>query len=194
MSTPMLALESGEAKTDPNLATFGVLTLAVAVLVGFGALFGIWLSLRAGSQVWPPKGVGLENYYGTTLTATMALGVLAVEWASYAVRRGEKGQAVTGYVLVVVFGLAFINLLSYVVHVAHFGPGTHAYGAVYFAFNILMGATVLTAVVFALIALARYLGGQVSASEPAAARSAAWFWHTATVGWLVMYTAVYVVK
>jgi len=194
MSTQMLALESGEAKSDPNLATFGVLCAAAAVLMAFGALFAAWLSLRAGSSVWPPKGVGLENYYGTTLTLTMAMGVMAVEWASYAVRRGEKGQAVSAYLLVVVLGLAFINLLTYVVRGAHFGPGTHAYGAVYYAFNVLMTATVAVAVVFSLIALARFLGGQVSDREPAMARSAAWFWHTATLGWLVMYTAVYVVK
>ena len=194
MSSPMLALESGEAKSDPNLATFGVLCLAVAVLMAFGTLFAVWLSLRSGSPVWPPKGAGLENYYGTTLTVTMFMGVLAVEWASYAVRRREKGQAVSAYLLVILLGLAFINLLTYVVRVAHFGPGTHAYGAVYFAFNILMTATVAVAIVFALIALARFLGGQVSDAQPAIARSAAWFWHAATLGWLVMYTAIYVVK
>ena len=194
MAAPMLALESGERKTDPDLITFGVLTLAVSLLVAFGALLGAWLSLRSGTQIWPPKGATIENYYGTTLSLTMFLGVFAAEWASWAVKKAERAQAIAAYLLLIVLGLSFINLLSYVVHGSHFGPATHPYGAVYFAFNILMGASVVVAVAAAIVAFTRYLGGQASAREPALARSAAWLWHAATVGWLVMYTAIYVVK
>jgi heme/copper-type cytochrome/quinol oxidase subunit 3 len=194
MAAPMLALESGEGKSDPNLLTFGVLTLSVSLLVAFGALFGAWLSLRSGTRPWPPKGVTIENYYGTTLSLTMFFGAAAAEWASWAVKKAERAQAIAAYVLLIILGLSFINLLSYVVHVSHFGPATHPYGAVYFAFNILMGASVAVAVAAAIVAFTRYLGGQVSGREPALARSAAWLWHAATLGWLVMYAAVYVVS
>jgi heme/copper-type cytochrome/quinol oxidase subunit 3 len=194
MAAPMLALESGETKADPSLATFGVMTLCVSLLVAFGALFGAWLSLRSGTAVWPPKGVTIENYYGTTLSITMFIGVLVAEWAAWSVRKGERTQAITAYVLQAVLGLAFVNLLSFVVHVSHFGPASHPYGAVYYAFNVLMGASVVVAVAFALVALARFGGGQVSAREPALARSAALVWHTVTAGWVVMYWAIYVVK
>jgi heme/copper-type cytochrome/quinol oxidase subunit 3 len=194
MAAQMLALESGERKSDPDLVTFGVLTLAVSLVVAFGALFGAWLSLRSGTRVWPPKGVTIENYYGTTLSLTMFFGVFAAEWASWSVKKAERAQAIAAYLLLIVLGLSFINLLSYVVHVSHFGPATHPYGAVFFAFNILMGASVAMAVAAAIVAFTRYLGAQVSAREPALARSAAWLWHAATVGWLVMYTAIYVVK
>lgn len=194
MAAPMLALESGEKKAEPNLVTMGVLVLCVSLLVGFGALLGAWLSLRSGTLVWPPKGVTLENYYGTTLSITMILAVLAAVWLLYAVLKQDRAQAVGASVLLVLFGLAFVNLQSYVVHVSHFGPATHAYGAVYFAFNILMGASVVTALVLAVVTLVRFLGGQVSAREPALAWSAMWFWLTTGLGWGVMYFTVYVVK
>jgi heme/copper-type cytochrome/quinol oxidase subunit 3 len=190
----MLALESGERRSDPNLVTFGVVTLAASLLVAFGALFAAWLSLRSGTPVWPPKGVAIENYYGTTLSLTMFFGVFAAEWASWAVKKGERLQAVAAYVLVIALGLAMVNLLSFTVHGSHFGPATHAYGAVFFAFNILMGVSVIAAVGAAIVALTRFLGGQVSGREPALSRSAAWLWHAATAGWLVMYTAIYVIK
>jgi heme/copper-type cytochrome/quinol oxidase subunit 3 len=190
----MLALESGETPTDPHLATFGVLALCASLLMAFGALLGAWLSLRSGTPVWPPKGAPLDNYLGTVLSMTMGAGVLAVEWNAYAVRRRERGQAIAALVLLLFFGLAFLNLLSYQLHLAHFGPGTSAFGAVYFGFHILMGASVVAALALALVALAREMGGQVSANEPALARSTAWFWHTVTVGWFVMYAAIYVVK
>jgi cytochrome c oxidase subunit I+III len=190
----MLALESGEARPDPDLASFGVLTLAVAILVAFGAMLGAWLALRSGTKVWPPKGVTIDNYFGTTLSITMIMGTLAAEWIVYGVRRGARSQAIAGFVLLLVLGLAFINLLSYAVHLAGFGPASHPFGEMYFAFNILMGASVVVAIVAALLGLVRLLGGQVSAAEPGLARSTALLWHAATIGWFVMYTAVYVVK
>jgi heme/copper-type cytochrome/quinol oxidase subunit 3 len=124
----------------------------------------------------------------------MLMGVVAAEWSAYAVKRRERGQAIAGLVFLVVLGLAFLNLLSYELHIAHFGPGTDAFGAVYFAFHILMGSSVVVAIGLALVTLARVMGGQVSAAEPSLSRSTAWFWHTVTVGWLVMYAAVFVVK
>jgi heme/copper-type cytochrome/quinol oxidase subunit 3 len=194
MPTPILALESGEKREDPHLATFGVLTLAVVVIVAFGGLLGAWLSLRSGTAVWPPKGVKIENYYGTTLSITMIMAMLAAEWAAYGVRRRERSQAIAGFAMVLLLGVAFLNLLSYQVHVSHFGPGTHPYGAVFFAFSILMGSVVLIALGVDLVAFLRLLGGQVSEREPALARSTAWLVHTAAIGWFVMYAAVYVVK
>jgi heme/copper-type cytochrome/quinol oxidase subunit 3 len=194
MATPMLALESGEKKTDPHLATFGVLVLAVSVIVAFGALLGAWLSLKSGGVPWSPKGYTIQNYYGETLSVTMVLGATAAEWAAYGVRKRERGQAITGLVLVVLLGLAFLNLLTYVVRVSHVSPATSAYGAVYFAFNLLLISSVVLGLGLALVTLARLLGGQVSAAEPSLVRSTAWFWDAVTVGWFVVYAAVYLVK
>jgi cytochrome c oxidase subunit 3 len=194
MAAPMLALESGEKRSDPHLATFGVMALAIALLVAFGALLGAWLSLRSGTAVWPPKGTPLDNYFGTVLSLTMIMGALAAEWSAYGVRRRERGQAIAGLVLLLIFGLAFLNLLSYQLQIAHFGPGTSAFGALYFAFHILMGASVVGALGLAGVTLARLMGGQVSGADPALTRSTAWFWHAVTIGWFVMYAAIYVVK
>jgi cytochrome c oxidase subunit I+III len=193
-TTPMLALESGESKADPDLVTFAVGALCVALLVAFGALFGAFLSLRSGTLVWPPRGTAVENYYGTTLSLTMFVGVAVAEWAVWAIRKGERTQAYAAYALQIVLGLAFINLLSFVVHVSRFGPATDPYGTIYYAFAILMGASVALAVAAAVVALARFAGGQVTAPQRAVARSAALIWHTVTIGWVVMYWAIYVVK
>jgi cytochrome c oxidase subunit III len=194
MAAPMLALESGERRPDSTVTTYGAVTLAVALLAASGALLGAWLSLRSGTAVWPPKGVQIQNYFGTTLSITMLLGMLAAEWAVYGVKKREKGQAVGGLLIVFLLGVAFVNLLTYTVRVAHFGPGTHAYGAVFFAFNLLTGVSVAGVSLFAGVTLLRLLGGQVSSAEPALARSTALLWHAVSIAWFVMYAAVYVVK
>ena len=194
MAAPMLALESGERRPDPTVTTYGAVALAVALLAASGALLGAWLSLRSGTAVWPPKGVQIQNYFGTTLSITMLLGIIAAEWAVYGVKKREKGQAVGALLIVFLLGVAFVNLLTYTVRVAHFGPGTHAYGAVFFAFNLLTGVSVAGVSLFAGVTLLRLLGGQVSPAEPALARSTALLWHAVSIMWFVMYAAVYVVK
>jgi heme/copper-type cytochrome/quinol oxidase subunit 3 len=65
---------------------------------------------------------------------------------------------------------------------------------VFFAFNLFTGVCVAGVSVFAALTLLRFLGGQVAATEPALARSTALLWHAVSIGWFVMYAAVYVVK
>jgi heme/copper-type cytochrome/quinol oxidase subunit 3 len=190
-TSPMLALESGEKRPDPHLVTTGAVALAIGIVVAFGALLGAWLSLRSGTAVWPPKGVLHQDYYGNTLGITMLMIALTAEWAAYGVRKHERGQAIGAYALVVVLGLGFVNLLTYVAHSAGFGPATHPYGLLWFAFTVLMGATVVVALIATIAALVRFLGGQVTPSEPALARAVAWLWHAAAVGWFIMYAAIY---
>jgi len=193
VAEPMLALPSGEEPEVPGLAVQGALAFGAAVLVAFGALFGAWLSLRSGTRTWPPPGVKVQNYFGTTLSFTMLMVMLSAEWTVYSVRRSERGQAIFGYALTLVLDLAFINLLAYVVRGLHFGPATHPYGGVYYAFVIATTAAVAASFAFSAVAFARYLGGQLTAGRPELARAAACFAYAAGLGWFVMYTAVYVV-
>jgi len=190
----MLALESGERRSDPHVSTFAVVALSASLTAAMGALFGAWLSLRSGTAVWPPKGVVIQNYYGTTLSITILLGALAAGWGLYGVVKGERSQAIAGYIFLAIFGGAFVNLLTYTLRVARFGPATHPYGALVFAFGAVVGTATVVAIGMALVAVARLLGSQLSAGEPALAYSIAWYWLAVMIAWFVMYAAVYVVK
>ncbi|GAC1537356.1 MAG: hypothetical protein NVS3B12_21260 [Acidimicrobiales bacterium] len=187
-----LALSSGERRADPSNSVYGVIALGVSVSVLLGALMGAWLALRSGTLVWPPKGVKVENYYGSTLSVTMLLSGVAGWWALYGVRRGERGQAAVALGLVIFLDGAFINLLTYVIRGAHFGPSTSPYGVVYYAINTAVIAVAATGILVAAVGLARVIGGQVSPSEPQLGWAAAWYGTAVAVAWFVMYVAVYV--
>jgi len=193
-SATQLALPSGERQPDSSLAVYGVLVLGVSVVMVLGGLLGAWLALRSGTRVWPPKGVVVENYYGTTLSVTMLMVALAGWWALYAVRRNELRQATTALGLTMALELAFVNLVTYVVRGAKFGPGTHAYGTVFYAWNVTVIAVTLTGIVVAGTALIRGLGGQVGPREPQLGWAAAWYGTMVSISWFVMYVAVYVIK
>jgi len=193
-AAPQLALPSGERTSDPSATVYGVIALGVSVIVMMGALMGAWLAIRSGTRVWPPKGAVIENYYGTTLSITMIMSALAGWWALYGVVRGSRRQAEAGLALCVVLEGAFINLMTYVIRGVKFGPGTHAYGTLYYAMNVAVIAVAITGMLVAGVALVRSLGGQVSPRQPQLGWSAAWYGTLVAVAWFVMYAAVYVVK
>ncbi len=194
MAGPQLALPSGERQPDASVTVYGVIVLGIAAVVVLGALMGAWLALRSGTKVWPPQGVRVENYFGTTLSITMLLSLAGGWWALYGTSRDERGQASVALLLTIFMDLAFINLLTYVMRGAHFGPSTSTYGVMYYAVNVAVVVVAASGILVAGVALARVLGGQVTARQPALAWSAAWYGTGVVVAWFVVYTMTYVVK
>ena len=187
-----LALGSAERRPDPTPAVFGVIALGISAFVLLGALMGAWLAMRSGTLVWPPKGVKVENYYGSTLSVTMLMAAIAGWWALFGVRRAVRSQAAVALGLVIFLQGAFINLLTYVIRGAHFGPSTSTYGVMYYALNVAVIAITGSGMLVAGVAMARVIGGQVSVAEPQLGWAAAWYGTAVAAAWFVMYYAVYV--
>ena len=188
-----LALPSAERRSDPSVTVYGILALGVSAVIVLGALFGAYLALRSGTKVWPPKGVVVQDYFGITLSFTALMAALTGWWALYGVRRGEQRQAAVALALQVFLQGASINLLTYVIRSSGLSPRTDAFAVVYYALNIAVVALLATGMGVGVVALARVLGGQVTPQEPALGWAAAWYGTFVSVGWMVMYTAVYVV-
>ena len=194
MATPQLALTSGERRADPTIAVYGVIVLAVALLMVMGALAGAYLAMRAGTSVWPPKGVVLQQYYDNTLLITALIGSVAGWWGLYGVRRGDRRQAISGLALAIFMEGAFINLLTYVAQAEHLSPRQDAYGVIWYSLVVVVIATFATGIGVAGVVLARVIGGQVTAAEPALAWCAAWYGSFVALVWLIMYYLVHVVQ
>jgi heme/copper-type cytochrome/quinol oxidase subunit 3 len=194
MATPQLALTSGERRTDPTITVYGAIVLAVALLVAMGTLAGAYLALRAGTTPWPPKGVVLYQYWDNTLLVTALIGVAAGWWGLYGVRRGDRRQAIVGLALAIFMEGAFINLMTYVAQRSHLSPRQDAYAVVWYALVILVIATFATGIGVAGVVLARVVGGQVTAAEPALVWCAAWYGTFVALVWVIMYYLVHVVQ
>lgn len=191
---PQLALTSGERRFDPTVTIYGVVVLAVALLVAMGTLVAAYLALRAGTPVWPPKGVTLQEYFDNTLAITALLSAVAGWWGLYGVRHGDRRQAITGLALAIFMDAAFVNLMTYVAQVEHLSPRQDAYGVVWYALVVLVIASFASGIGVAAVAVARVVGGHVTAAQPALAWCAAWYGTFVAVIWLVMYYLVHVVQ
>lgn len=192
--TTTLALPPAGRGRPKHVASIAALVAGTAELMVVGALVAAYLNVRALAAVWPPKGVDLDNYLGTTLFLTTALSMITAEWAVYALRHGNRRQSLSALALTVGLGAAFINLLWYVGTQLHFGPADNSYAVVVYALLIAVGIIAAVGVGFLLVALTRTVGGQVTASEPELLRAAAWHWHIVTVAWMLAFLALYLLQ
>jgi len=190
-SSPMLALPSGERARPRNLTTVGVLVGVVGSLMGFLALLAAYVNVSHFNKPWPPKGVRIQNYPGTMLTLTMLMALVTVEWAVYATRREQRGQAISALLLTIGFGLAFLNLLWYFGRRIGFGPGESAFAVMFFALLVAAGSVAAIGVALLIGAFGRVLGRQYNGVDVDGLRATAWFWDFAVVAWVIVYATLW---
>ena len=187
-----LALPAAGRDRPAHVLNLGVLLLGGAAAMVFAGLLAAYMHLRGSASAWPPKGVELDNYLGVTLLLTALMSSVTVEWAPYAIKRGNRRQTLWGLTLTLGLGLAFLNLLWYVGTQLGFGVADHAFGTVVYAAVIAMGVHVAVGLGFIVIAFARAAGHQVVTGDHQLVRAAAWYWQWVNVSWLVVFTGLYV--
>ena len=193
-TSTMLGLPAGDRDRPAHVLTVATLMAGVAELSLVGALVAAYLNVRGLLSPWPPKGVELDNYLGTTLFLTVMISVVTVEWSVYALRRGNRRQALNATGITIGLGVAFVNLLWYTATQFHFGAADHSYAVIAYALLISVGVIAVVGMAFLLVALARTAGGQVTARDPALLRAAAWHWHVVVAAWLLAFLALYVLQ
>ena len=192
MSDATLALPAGPETRKSDALTVATMVAGIAGFMVIIALFAAYFEVRALAPVWPAKKVSLDNYLGTTLTVTMLMSSVTAEWAVQAMKIGNRRHALTALALTPGFGFAFLNLLWYLVTQLGFGPASHPYGALFYAFIAATVVNVLLGVGFLLVALVRTFGHQVGPDDTSVARAAAAYWHLVTAGWVLTFVALYV--
>lgn len=187
-----LALPAAGRDRPAHVLNLGVLLLGGAAAMVFAGLLAAYMQLRGTASQWPPEGAELDNYLGVTLLLTAVMSSVTVEWAPYAIKRGNRRQTLWGLTLTVGLGLAFLNLLWYLGSQLGFGAADHAFGTVVYAAVIAMGVHAAVGVGFVVIALVRAAGHQVVTGDHQLVRAAAWYWQWVNVSWLVVFTGLYV--
>ena len=191
-----LALPAGAGSSQERVSQplAGILS-GTGVAMFFGALIAAYLTLRAGIDEWPPADVEFDNYLGSTLAGTVLLGMLAFEWAIYAVRNSFRGQALTALGITLGFGASFLIGLWYLVDARiAYAAGDHAYGVMTYAMVVSIAVGVLVAGGWTILSLLRVAGGQLTAGNVSLLRANAWFWHFVSLAWIAVWLAIFVTK
>ena len=190
-ASEQLALPAAGRPRHSHVLNLVVLLLGGAGAMVFAGLAAAYLQLRALAGSWPPKDVELDNYLGVTLLLTALLSVATAEWAPYAIKRGNRRQALWGQLLTIGLGLSFLNLLWYLGSRLGYGVADHAYGTVVVASLIAIGVQVVIGLGFTVVALARTGGHQAVPGDHQLVRAAAWYWQWVNVSWLIAFTVLF---
>ncbi|MGH9158265.1 MAG: cytochrome c oxidase subunit 3 [Acidimicrobiales bacterium] len=194
MASPILALPSAGGDRPRHLVRTGMLLAISSATMVFGGLLAAYLELRRTVVPWPPEDIDIDQYFGNMMVLTMVLGVIPVEWACHALRRGLTRQAMAGLAVTIGLGLAFLNLLSFTAGHVGFDAASHPYGLVLTALVMLLGISVAAGVAMVTLTLVRTAGGQQGPHDHEQARVAACWWHFTVGASIAVWYAIVVLK
>ena len=200
MTTPMLALPSAGTSGTGNEGRRLSLPLAAAVSGAalaalMGGLVGAYLALKAAPGSFLPDGLKFDNYTATTLTITVVLAMVMIEWANYGIRKGFRGQALFGFGMATLLEIAFLNALFYLIHnKLGFGAGDGPYQTVVYALLVVPFLAMLGALLTTILTWFRAIGHQLTVDNLHVGRAAAIVVHTAGLVWIAAHYTVYVTK
>jgi cytochrome o ubiquinol oxidase subunit 3 len=192
--TAPLALGSGQRPRPRNLLNIGVLAVVTGGVALFTTLIAAYVSIGHVASAWPPHGVTLDVYTGNMLTITSLMSAVTVEWACYAVKRGDPAQGAWGLLLTAGFGAGFVLLLWQLGSKVGFGPGSASIGpfaVIFFAMVTATGAVTILGIIAVLLVLTRVIGRQMNQTNTEMLRAVGWYWDFVVVAWLAVYGAVY---
>lgn len=176
-------------------------TLPLAVLISgasvttlIGGLIAAYLALRAQPGAFMPKDIEFDNYTAATLTITVLMAMVTIEWAAYGIRKGFRGQSLFGFGVTILLGIAFLNALYYLISKLTYDAGANGYATVTYAmFSVVFGLGVIGLVSILLVTL-RAVGHQLTTDNYHLIRSSALLWHIVAIAWIAVYYTVYVTK
>ena len=194
MASPTLALPSGGG-TKPRGVLIQATLLAVAAgAMLFGAFLAAYLHMRRLAHPFPPEGAKIDEYWGNLMAGTMLMGSVTAEWGAIAVKRGQRQQAMAGFAITIVLGLAFLNLVSFSAGHVEFEATTNPYSLLVTAMVMALGIVTGLAVAFCSLTLFRLAGRQLMEPDAEQPRATAIVFHFVTAATLAVWYTVIVLK
>lgn len=185
-----IAAPAGAARPARNALTLASYVAGAAFVLASAAVLAAFFALRAHADAWPPNEIDFDEYLSAMLSTTMFLAVSLAGWASWAARTGNARQALAGLSLSAGMGLAFANLAWYTATHVGVGASEHAFGLLLIAAIVVVTVATLTAVVFAVVAVARTLG-RTALPDQELIRASARYWFIVGAAWFVSPVALY---
>jgi heme/copper-type cytochrome/quinol oxidase subunit 3 len=183
--------------TRPRTLVIGSALGTGAVLMFFGALFGLYFSRRADTMAWGsewfPEGA-IQLVPGGMNMATMALSTVTMAWAVYAVVNDDRIHSYLAMFLTAVMGIAMIN--QTVFYFNDIGLPIDHSEATTFLFVIVGAhmAMVGVGVLWLGLLLLRALGGQDTSRHRDLVSAAALYWYAAVAVYVVIWYSIYIAK
>lgn len=178
-----------------NVVLVGALLVISAGIMLFGGLLAAYFSTRdvveAAGDAWVADEVRIPNVPLFVGYLTLLMSSFTAQWSVAAVRNGDRRTMLVAIGLTLVFGLAFINSLSFSWGVLALEAGSTEFATMVYAVTVTHLLVVIAALVGFLVMGFRALGGQFSPRNREFVVAAAAFWHFAVAIGLVVWYCVW---
>jgi cytochrome c oxidase subunit 3 len=198
MAAATHALPPAPPVQRPRVLMLGTAFATAATVMVFVALIGAYLSRRAelisAGDAWLPKGTEIPLQQPNIMLFTMIASAVCVQWAVYAITRNDRVNTYLALGLTFVFGIAFINMQSYLYTLMKFDVTANQQGVFVYTITGAHIIMVVVAMIFVALMGFRALAGQESRRQHDGISAAALFWHAAVAVYVLIWLAVYVTK
>ncbi|WP_410765059.1 heme-copper oxidase subunit III [Haloferax sp. DFSO60] len=180
---------------DENKLRWGMIAFLGSELGTFGALFGYYFFIRAGT--WPPQ--ELPHLVGSLVlinTGLLVLSSFTLHWAEGALQKGNRQNFLLGLAVTLVLGAIFIGGQVYEYYVFIIEEGftitSGLFGSAFFGLTGLHGLHVTLGAVLLGIVFVRALRGQYSGERHVSVSTASMYWHFVDAVWIFLVVVLYV--
>ncbi|NDJ84696.1 MAG: heme-copper oxidase subunit III [Chloroflexi bacterium] len=135
----------------------------------------------------------LDQGLGLAITSILLLSSYFVNSAEVAIGRGDNRNFMWGLGAAIVMGFVFVGGVIYEWSIAHFAPGDHVEGGMFFFMTGMHALHVITGLAFLIIVFHNGRLGNYSKESHWGVEAAALYWHFVDVVWVFFYVALYLV-
>ena len=178
-------------------ALVGMLLFIASEVMFFGGLFATYFNARAAAPggVWePPPGGHLDLPLAAVLTAILVASSFTMQFAVWAIRRGDTGKLKLWTAITLGLGVVFLIGQIYDYSQLGFGIADGVFGTVFYTLTGFHGAHVFGGAVGLTVILARALRGQFSQRNHVAVEAVSMYWHFVDVVWIGVFSTIYLLR
>ena len=169
---------------------WGIIFFIFSEIMFFAGLIAAMLALHSDTLVWEPTN-GAHRLEGgewrpILFTALLVSTSIPMQFAAFAIRKGNRRAMLINMGIVLVIGTAFMINQYFEWEHAHFGISDGPYAATFFTLTGFHGAHVIGGLLFIFAQWLRGLLGHFDARRNTAVEAATLYWHFVGFVWLLV--------
>lgn len=189
------AKETGDVK---NLLVIATTLVSAAVIIGYLAMVGFYLSERADvlakGEIWLPEGVTIPLTQPNYMGLSIAFSLFTAWWAVSAVKNNDRSNALLAYGCTLLFSFGFIAQTFYLISLLEMSASESNQAVLLYS---LIGVHLVLTVIgigHILVAAIRTIVGDFESKNYEAVTSSAIFWTAVVILYSVLWYSVYITK
>jgi cytochrome c oxidase subunit 3 len=175
-------------------AAFGAVASALVVLTTLAVYLQVRDDVLASGGRTLPEEVVIPLTPGGMGMATLAMSLVTVSWAVWALRRDDRAHAYLAIAITLVFGIAFVNSTAYLYQQLGLGLTDAPVGALLYVVTGAHLVMVVVGMVFVATMGFQSLGGQLTGRDAEGMSAAALYWYVTVAVYSAIYYGIYITK